>query len=100
MSLIIGGAISAILGLFGLIFWWSDFIVLAKGSLPLLMLFGGIIALYVGYDDIQEKLREERQRQNEQIERAREEIEMVKAQAEQYREELDRIREQTLRKES
>lgn len=100
MSLIIGGAVSAILGLFGLIFWWSNFIALAKGALPLLLLVGGAIALYVGYDDIQKKLKEERQRQNEKIERAREEIEMVKAQAEQYREELDRIREQTLKKES
>ena len=92
MTLLFGGAVAAILGLIGLISWWSFFIELLKGGLPLVMLLGGILAMYIGYDDLQEKLNEERQRQDEKLEKAKEEIEMVRAQAEQYKEELDKLR--------
>ncbi|HOM07008.1 MAG TPA: hypothetical protein PK836_05295 [Syntrophales bacterium] len=63
-----------------------------KGALPILLILGGILAVYVGYDDMQEKLREERQRQEEKLEKAREEIEAMRAKAEQYKEELERLR--------
>jgi uncharacterized protein YlxW (UPF0749 family) len=97
MTLVIGGAVSAILGLIGLIFWWDAFFMIIRGGLPIIMLLGGILAVYVGVDDIQEKLREERQRQEESLEKAREEIETVKAKAEQYKEELDKLKEETKR---
>lgn len=95
MSLLIAGAVSAVLGLFGLLAWWKDFFIILKGGLPLALLLGGILAIYVGFDDIQDKMREERQRQDEKLEKAREEIEMIRAQAEQYRDELDRVKEST-----
>ena len=99
MSLLIAGAVSAVLGLVGLMAWWQDFFIILKGGMPIVLLFGGILAIYVGFDDIQDKMREERQRQDEKLEKAREEIEIVRAKAEQYREELDRIKEKTTLKE-
>lgn len=95
MSLLIAGAVSAVLGLVGLLAWWKDFFIILKGGLPLALLLGGILAIYVGFDDIQDKMREERQRQDEKLEKAREEIEMIRVQAEQYRDELDRMKETT-----
>lgn len=95
MSLLMGGAVSSVLGLIGLIFWWGDFIIILKGGIPVLLLIGGILAVYVGIDDIQDKLREERQKQEEYLKKAREEIEMMKAKAEQYKEELDKLKEET-----
>jgi len=92
MSLLIGGIISAILGLISLIFCWSDFITLVKGAFPIFLLLGGALAIYVGLDELQEKIREERQRQEEKLEKAQEEIGSVKAQAERYKEELDRLK--------
>jgi hypothetical protein len=99
MPLLIGGAVSAIVGLVGFIFWWSDFIVIIKGGLPIMMLLGGILAVYIGYDDIQDKLNEERQKQEEKLEKAKEEIEIVKAKAEQYKEELEKFKEESKGKE-
>lgn len=99
MTLLIGGAVAAVLGLFGLIFWWDAFFMLIKGGLPVVLFLGGILAVYVGFDDLQEKLREERLRQEESLEKAKEEIEQVKAKAEQYREELDRLKEEAKRRE-
>jgi len=94
MSLLVAGAISSVLGLIGLIAWWKDFLVILMGAVPLAMLLGGILAIYVGFDDIQDKLREERQRQEAKLDKAREEIEIVRAKAEQYKEELERLKEQ------
>jgi NADH:ubiquinone oxidoreductase subunit B-like Fe-S oxidoreductase len=54
---------------------------------------GGALAVYVGIDELQEKIREERQRQEEKLVKAQEEIELVKAQAERYKEELDKLKE-------
>ena len=99
MSLLIAGAVSAVLGLVGLMAWWQDFFIILKGGMPIALLFGGILAIYVGFDDIQDKMREERKRQDEKLEKAREEIEIVRAKAEQYREELDRMKEKTNLKE-
>jgi len=99
MALLISGAVLSVLGLIFLIVWYSDFFTILRGSVPILMLLGGILAVYVGIDDIQEKLREERQRQDESLEKAKEEIEMVKAKAEQYKEELDRLREEAKNRE-
>ena len=92
MSLLAGGAITTVLGLIGLIFWWSEFINLLQGALPIFMLLGGALALYVGFDEIQDKIREERQRQDEELEKAKEEIEWAKAEAWRYREELDQLK--------
>lgn len=99
MSLLIGGAVSAIIGLLGLILWWVDFLVILKGGVPIILILGGILAVYIGLDEIQDKLREERQRQEESLAKAREEIEMVRAQAEQYREELEKLKETAMKKE-
>jgi cell shape-determining protein MreC len=92
MSLLMGGVVVAVLGLISLIFWWADFISIIRGAFPISLLLGGALAVYVGIDEIQDKIREERQRQNEKLENAKEEIEMVKAQAERYKEELDKLK--------
>lgn len=93
MSLLIGGVIFAVLGLISLIFWWSDFMTIIRGAVPISLLLGGALAVYVGIDEIQDKIHEERQRQEEKLEKAKEEIEIVKAQADRYKEELEKLKE-------
>jgi hypothetical protein len=83
MSLLIAGAISVVLGLIGLMVWWKDLLILLKGAMPLAMLLGGILAIYIGFDDIQDKMREEQRLQNAKLDQAREEMEIVRAKAEQ-----------------
>jgi uncharacterized protein (DUF3084 family) len=83
MSLLTGGVIAAIFGLISLIFWFNDFLVILRGALPIFLFLG---------DEIQDKIREERQRQDEDLEKAKEEIESAKAEALRYREELDKLK--------
>lgn len=92
MSLLIAGGVSVVLGLVGLVAWWNDFLIILKGAIPLAMILGGILAVYVGYDEIQDKMREERLRQDEKLDKAREEMELVRAKAELYKEELERLK--------
>lgn len=92
MQLLIGGAIIAVLGLVGLIVWVSEFITVLQGIVPVLMLLGGVLAIYIGFDGMHEKISEERRRQAEKLEKAREEIETARAEAGRYREELDRLK--------
>lgn len=93
MSLLIGGIISAIFGLVSLIFFWSDFMTIIRGAFPIFLFLGGALAVYVGIDEMQEKNREERQRQDEKLAKAQEEIETIRAQAESYKEELKKLKE-------
>lgn len=92
MSLLISGIVSVILGIIGFSLWWGDLMIILKGGVPIMLILGGILAVYVGLDAMQDAMREERQKQEEKIEQSREEIERVKAQAEQYREEIERLK--------
>ena len=94
MTLLLSGAVAAILGLVGLIEWRRDCLVLLRGGLPLLLLLGGVLAAYIGFDDLQSKLREDAEKQEEELAKAREEIELMKARTEQYREELEKLKEE------
>jgi hypothetical protein len=95
MSLLIGGIVSVVLGVIGFSLWWSDFLMIIKGGLPILLILGGILAVYVGLDDMQDRAKDERQKQEEKLAKAREEIEAAKAETERYREEINKLREQT-----
>jgi small neutral amino acid transporter SnatA (MarC family) len=94
MSLLIGGIVSVILGVIGFSLWPNSFITILTGGIPIMLILGGILAVYIGLDAMQERMREERQRQEEKLEKTREEIEEVKARSEQYREEIEKLKEQ------
>jgi len=93
MSLLIGGVISAIIGLISLIFWWGDFMTIVKGAFPICLLLGGALAVYVGIDEMQEKVNEDKLSQEEKLEKVRQEAELAKAEAEKYKEELSKLKE-------
>jgi arginine exporter protein ArgO len=94
MLLLIGGIVSGILGVIGFSLWWDAFVLILKGGVPIMLILGGILAIYVGLDAMQDKIREERQNQDEKLEKAQEEIERVKAQSQQYLEEIEKLREE------
>ncbi len=94
MLLLIGGIVSGILGLIGFFYWWSAFITILQGGVPIMLILGGILAIYVGLDAMQDRIREERQNQDEKLEKAQAEIERVKAESQQYREEIEKLKEQ------
>ncbi|MBF0199251.1 MAG: hypothetical protein HQL32_16165 [Planctomycetes bacterium] len=45
---IVGGSIAALLGILGIIQWWNNFGDVLRGSIPLLLLVGGFVAVSAG----------------------------------------------------
>lgn len=54
MKTLIGGAIAVLLGVVGLAVWFSQFLVLLAGSIPIVLLLGGGLALYLGFDELKD----------------------------------------------
>jgi hypothetical protein len=54
MKTLIGGAIAAVLGLIGLSVWWKPFLQLLAGAIPVMLLLGGGLALYLGFDELKD----------------------------------------------
>ncbi len=54
LSIIIG-AVVALLGLWGLAGWWNDFLVVLKGSIPVMLIFGGAIAVIAGFSELKDE---------------------------------------------
>jgi cell division protein FtsB len=54
MKTLIGGAVAAVLGLIGLSVWFSEFLQLLAGALPIMLLLGGGLALYLGFDELKD----------------------------------------------
>ena len=92
MSVLIGGGVAVLFGIIGLLIWWRDFFTLLKGGIPILLLLGGALAIYVGIDELRDKIRESQEREKEELDKARTDLERARAEAEKYREELEKMK--------
>lgn len=54
MKTLIGGAIAAALGFIGISVWFGAFLQLLAGAVPIMLLMGGALALYLGFDELKD----------------------------------------------
>ena len=54
MKTLIGGAIGAVLGIIGMAVWFKPFLQLLAGVIPPMLLLGGCLALYLGFDELKD----------------------------------------------
>jgi predicted membrane protein len=92
MTVLVGGGVAVLLGIIGLFAWWREFFTILKGAIPLVLLLGGALAIYVGMDELKEKIQEEREKEKEELNKTREELEKAKAEAEKMKEELEKMK--------
>ncbi len=59
MKTLIGGAVAAVLGLIGLVIWWGSFLMVIKGTIPIMLLLGGGLAIYLGFDELKDTWKDE-----------------------------------------
>ena len=52
---VIIGAIVALLGILGLVRWWGIFVLILKGSVPIMLILGGAIAVVAGLSEIRDE---------------------------------------------
>ncbi|MBW1940074.1 MAG: hypothetical protein JRI28_01630 [Deltaproteobacteria bacterium] len=61
MKTLIGGAVGAVLGIIGLAVWFGPFLNLLAGAIPVMLLLGGGLALYLGFDELKETWKKEKE---------------------------------------
>jgi hypothetical protein len=54
MKTLIGGAIAAILGCVGIVAWFPQFLTVVAGTIPIMLLLGGALAIYLGVDELKD----------------------------------------------
>ncbi len=83
MKTLIGGAVAAVLGIIGLVVWFDAFLQLLAGAIPAMLLLGGGLAIYLGFDELKESWKKEEvtlemSSQTEDVEKYKKEIEDLK----------------------
>jgi len=93
MKILIGGAVAAALGLIGLVIWWGPFLMVLKGTIAIMLLLGGGLAIYLGFDELKDTWKKDETDDSVVTEKDEE--------AEKYKKEIDGLKEEieTLKKE-
>lgn len=89
MKTLIGGAVAAVLGVIGLAVCFQEFLDLLKGVIPLMLLLGGGLALYLGFDELKDTWKkdepsaddseDESEKYKKEIDELKKEIEILKS---------------------
>ena len=83
MKTLIGGGVAAALGLLGLGVWWPQFLMVLAGIVPVMLLLGGALAIYLGFDEMKDSWKKEPDEpvvaeKDEEVERYKQEIDDLK----------------------
>jgi hypothetical protein len=90
MKTLIGGAIAAALGLIGLVIWWGQFLMVLAGIVPAMLLLGGALAIYLGFDELKDNWKEDEASPPEDSEG--EEVEKYKKEIDDLKEEIETLK--------
>ena len=87
MKTLIGGAIAAVLGVIGIVAWFPQFLIVVVGTIPVMLLLGGALAIYLGVDELkdswsQEETTETESETVEEVEKYKKEISELKGEIE------------------
>jgi len=55
MAALAGGIAALVLGIIGIIIWWGEFIDILLGGVPVILILGGALAGYLGFEEIKDK---------------------------------------------
>ena len=61
MIALAGGLVAFVLGIVGLVVWWCSFLTIIKGGIPVILILGGALAIYMGAEEFKEKRRASRE---------------------------------------
>lgn len=87
MKVFVGGVAAAFLGFLGIIIWYDAVFRFIGGAIPLILLLGGLMAAYLGYDEVKDKLPFPKAKENDAVTDAR-----LKEEAERYKQEVERLK--------
>lgn len=85
MAALAGGIAALVLGIIGIIAWWGYFVKALMAGIPIMLILGGALAAYLGFEEIKDKRAEEKfsetttDDKDEVIKNLKEEIEELKS---------------------
>ena len=91
MTALAGGLVALVLGIVGIIGWWDEFIELAMGAIPAMLILGGALAAYLGFEEIKDK---------KTVESFEENPDDLKGEVESLKEEIKELKQEKAGKES
>jgi hypothetical protein len=93
MMVFLGGIGAAFLGIIGLLIWFKDFLQLLAGAIPIMLILGGGLAAYLGYDEVKEKLPfpKKKEEKDELASGPKDDMGKYKEEAEKYKQEAERL---------
>lgn len=92
MKTLIGGAIAAALGLVGLVIWWGQFLMVLAGIIPAMLLLGGALAIYLGFDELKDTLKSDEAAESSSESDAGEDVEKYKKEIDGLKEEIETLK--------
>ena len=92
MKTLIGGAIAAALGLIGLVIWWGQFLMVLAGIIPAMLLLGGALAIYLGFDELKDTWKEDETVESSPASSETEEVEKYKKEIDDLKEEIETLK--------
>jgi phosphate/sulfate permease len=93
MKTLIGGAVAAALGLVGLVIWWGQFLMVLAGIVPAMLLLGGALAIYLGFDELKDTWKDDDETVESPPESSEgEEVEKYKKEIDDLKEEIETLK--------
>ncbi len=92
MKTLIGGAIAAALGLVGLVIWWGQFLMVVSGIIPAMLLLGGALAIYLGFDELKDTWKPDETAEPSAEDSEGEDIEKYKKEIDDLKEEIETLK--------
>ncbi len=103
MKVFVGGLGAAFLGIIGIFMFFKYFLQLIAGALPLALLLGGIMAAYLGYDEVKDQVNipflKKKGSETPSSGTAESEISKYKEELEKYKEEVEKLKAELQKKE-
>ncbi len=95
MKTLISGAIATALGLIGLVIWWEQFLIVLAGIVSAMLLLGGALAIYLGFDELRDSRKSdeaaEPSSEGSEGEGAGEEVEQYKKETDDVKEDIETL---------
>ncbi len=92
MKTLIGGAVAAALGLVGLVIWWGQFLMVLAGIIPAMLLLGGALAIYLGFDELKDTRKDDETVESPPESSEGEEVEKDKKETDDLKEEIETLK--------
>jgi sugar (pentulose or hexulose) kinase len=93
MMVFIGGIVAAFFGIIGILIWFKPFLQLMAGAIPMMLLLGGALAAYLGYDEVKDKLPffKKKEETDEFTAGPKDDLSKYREEAERYKQEAERL---------